>query len=303
MTRSEALELFQRKLELPGESLETLKLLEELEFMPLAIVQAAAYIIHRAPRCSVSQYLEMFRKSDREATRLLDYEAGHLYRDWEAKNSILVTWQISFDHIRQMRQSATDLLSLMCFFDRQGIPEDLLQVRYENKNDGSNSDIAVNEFSDEDEDSTSTSDRDYDFEDDITILRQYSFISVGGDITLFTMHRLVQLTVRTWLNTHGQLEQWKNSFINTLCYAFPTGEFENWERCRSLFPHVKSAVSQRPQSQDSLRIWATLLYRGAWYAQEAAISQNHEIWHPSLESYECPYLVKRGKKLSIALRC
>jgi hypothetical protein len=60
--------------------------------MPLAIIQAAGYIIHRAPRCSVSRYLEILRQSDREATKLLDYEAGHLYRDWEAKNSILVTW-------------------------------------------------------------------------------------------------------------------------------------------------------------------------------------------------------------------
>jgi hypothetical protein len=38
MARSEALELLQRKLDLPRESQEALKLVEELEFMPLAIV-------------------------------------------------------------------------------------------------------------------------------------------------------------------------------------------------------------------------------------------------------------------------
>ena len=38
-----------------------------LEFMPLAIVQAAAYIRERAPRCSVRQYLEMFHKSDKKS--------------------------------------------------------------------------------------------------------------------------------------------------------------------------------------------------------------------------------------------
>ena len=118
MEMSEALELLQRKLEQPGESQESQQLVEELEFMPLAIVQAASYIRNRAPRCLVSQYLRDFQKSDREATKLLKTEAGHLFRDWEAKNLILVTWQISFDYIRQAKPSAADLLSLMSFFDR-----------------------------------------------------------------------------------------------------------------------------------------------------------------------------------------
>ncbi|KAJ6174546.1 hypothetical protein N7485_005283 [Penicillium canescens] len=129
MEKSEALELLQRKLEQPGESQESRQLVNALESMPLAIVQAASYIRNRAPRSSVSQYLKDFLGSDREATKLLKKEAGHLYRDWEAKNSILVTWQISFDHIRQTKPSAAQLLSLISFFDRQGIPEKLIRHR------------------------------------------------------------------------------------------------------------------------------------------------------------------------------
>src|SRR6202034_1601882 len=93
----------------------------------LAIVQAAAYIFQRAPRCSVRQYIEQFQRNDKGKTTLLNHEGGHLRRDREAKNSIIITWQISFDHIRQTRPSAADLLSLMSFFDRQGIPEALLR--------------------------------------------------------------------------------------------------------------------------------------------------------------------------------
>jgi hypothetical protein len=131
MERSEALELLQIKLEQPGESLESQQLINALEFMPLAIVQAASYIRNRAPRYSVPQYLRDFQGSDREATRLLKKEAGHPYRDWEAKNSILVTWQISFDYIRQTKPSAAELLFLMSFFDRQGIPENLIRHQHE----------------------------------------------------------------------------------------------------------------------------------------------------------------------------
>lgn len=104
-----------------------MKLTETLEFMPLAIVQAAAYIRHPASRCFVAQYLEDFQSSDSQKLKLLDYDVGNIHRDMDAKNSILVTWSLSFEHIRQTQPSAADLLSLMSLFDRQGIPEAVLQ--------------------------------------------------------------------------------------------------------------------------------------------------------------------------------
>jgi hypothetical protein len=266
--KTEAVELLQRKVGLTAETPEMLLLAKELEFMPLAIIQAAGYIVNRAPRCSVSRYLELFRKSDRGATKLLDYEAGHLYRDCEAKNSILVTWQISFDHIRRTRPLAADLLSLMSFFDRQGVSDDLLRDQYKIKPDDSNSEKIELEHSDDDTDSTSGSETDYNFEDHITTLRDFSFISINKD-NVFTMHRLVQLTVRVWLKTKEKLERWKEQFITILWQGFPTGKYEDWAQCQPLFPHVKSAISQRPESQDSLGKWAKLLYKGAWYAQES----------------------------------
>ncbi|KAJ5335664.1 uncharacterized protein N7506_005600 [Penicillium brevicompactum] len=272
MSKAEGLNLLQKKLDIPGMREGMVQLVEALEFMPLAIVQAASYIAHRSPRCSVSQYLKKLQESDGEAVRLLNKEAGLHYRDWEAKNSILLTWQISFDHIRGVRSSAADLLSLMSFFDRQGIPESILRAQQRREMRKYLCAETIEDSSgEEDERSVSDLDADETFEDDITTLRDYSLISVGVYSTVFTMHRLVQLTVRTWLETHGQLEHWKEKFIKNLCYEFPTGEYENWVRCRSLFPHVKSALSQRPESTDSLRQWATLLYKGAWYAQASGM--------------------------------
>ena len=263
MEKSEALELLQRKLEQSGESEESQLLVNELDFMPLAIVQAASYIRNRAPRYSVSQYLGDFQKSDRKATKLLKTEAGHLYRDWEAKNSILVAWQISFDYLRQIKPSAVELLSLMSFFDRQGIPDSL--VRHQPKANYISSSELLSEAGDGE---TSESDLGPDFEDDVATLRNYSFISVSENSDFFTMHRLVQLTTRAWLKSHGQIDKWNDKFISILFDKFPTSEYENWERCRPLFPHVKSAMSQRPASLQCLQKWATLLFRGAWYASE-----------------------------------
>ncbi|KAJ5335691.1 Tetratricopeptide-like helical [Penicillium brevicompactum] len=185
--------------------------------MPLAIVQAASYIRNRAPRSLVSQYLKDFLESDRKATRLLKKET--------AKNSILVTWQISFDYICQTKPSAAQLLSLMSFFDRQGIPENLVQHQPKT-NYISSSELPSNSSNGE----TSKSDSGPDFEDDVATLRDYSFIFVIANSSLFTMHQL------------------KGEFISTLCDEFPTGQYENWERYRPLFPHVKSAMSQKPAS-------------------------------------------------------
>jgi tetratricopeptide (TPR) repeat protein len=270
MEKTEALALLQNKLDPYSESEGIMELVEALEFMPLAIVQAASYITHRSPRCSVLQYLEKIQRSDRDAVRLLNYEASLLYRDWEAKNSILLTWQISFDYIRRERPSAAGLLSLMSFFDRQGIPESILRAQQEQQSkEGLYQDMTEDSSSEEDADCVSNSDADHHFEDDIITLFDYSFISMGEHITVLTMHRLVQLTIRVWLKTHGQFDHWKEIFISKLRYAFPISKYEDWETCRSLFPHVRSAHSHRPKSRESREKWATLLYRGALYASES----------------------------------
>ncbi|CAG8279392.1 unnamed protein product [Penicillium olsonii] len=200
MNKDEAVDLMRNKMDPAPEKEDLIQLVEELDFMPLAMMQAASYITHRSPRCSPSQYLAKLRESDHRAIELLSDEGHGMYRDYEAKNSIIRTWQISFDHILQSRHTAADLLSLMSFFDRQGIPEDLLHVR------------AVEKKHQDVDDSSQCID---DFESDIATLRDYSFIASDGK-KAFTMHRLVQLTVRTWLKTYGREEQWKESFVRNL---------------------------------------------------------------------------------------
>lgn len=91
MNEVQASVLFRRKLGENEDRVGIEELTAALEYMPLAIVQAAAYIAQKAPRCSVQQYLAEFRRSDRKRTTLLDSEAGQLRRDYEAKNSIIIT--------------------------------------------------------------------------------------------------------------------------------------------------------------------------------------------------------------------
>jgi tetratricopeptide (TPR) repeat protein len=269
MDEGHAVALFDKKLGIQSDRKDIAELAAALEYMPLAIVQAAAYISQRAPRCTVPQYMEKFHKSDQRKTSLLDHEAGHLRRDRDAKNSIIITWQISFDHICETRRSAADLLSLMSFFDRQGIPEALVRNQSEHKSGrGSGSRKAEGGDGGESDDEETASDwsGDEEFENDVLILRNYSFISVNVDVTTFEMHGLVQLAMRKWLEAYGQLERWKQQYIKNLCSEYPTGEYENWVKCQALFPHARTALAQQPEGDRSLSEWALILYRAAGYA-------------------------------------
>uniref|UniRef100_A0A093Y283 O-acetylhomoserine (Thiol)-lyase n=1 Tax=Talaromyces marneffei PM1 TaxID=1077442 RepID=A0A093Y283_TALMA len=257
MDNAHAQALFEKKLGKQDGSQDIMELAATLNFIPLAIVQAAAYISDPDRDCSVRHYLDEFQKNDRKKIRLLGREESQFRRDWEAKNSVLTTWQISFDSIRQSRQSAADLLSLMSFFDRQGIPEALLRNRIERD--------VKETYSDDENDRASQSSVTDEFNDDILKLRRYSLISINVDRTTFNMHSLVQLATRRWLEANGELEKWKCQYIQNLNAEFPNGEYENWEQCQILFPHAKSAARQQPQGRDASIEWASVLYKAAWY--------------------------------------
>ena len=230
-----------------------------LDFIPLAITQAAAYIRQREPRCSLQMYTGRFHRNDQSKASLLEYDAGDLRRDLRVSNSVIITWQISFDHIRQTRPSAANLLSLMSFFDRQGIPALLLRPDSETTvSDGTSNNGGS--------DAESECNIDNEFEDDIVVLKNFSLVTINVDGDMFEMHSLVQLSTRKWLEENGQLEIWKQDYVARLCRAYPPGNYENWKSCQSLFAHANAAVEQKPTGQKSVTEWALLLYNAGWYS-------------------------------------
>ncbi|KAL9616340.1 MAG: hypothetical protein Q9160_008783 [Pyrenula sp. 1 TL-2023] len=276
---SEGVMLLEKKL---GESInksQVEQLAVALELIPLALVQAAVYISQRAPRSSVEQYLKQYQKSDRSKSSLLNCEGGQLRRDHEARNSIITTWEISFNCIREIRPSAANLLSLMSFFDPQGILDLLLHVKADGKNERHRQGIRTlqddfraeedkeeEEEEEEEEEGQSDLNEDNEFEEDVKTLRDYALIDINSDGVTFKMHALVQFATRKWLEIRKELEEWKGQFVQSLYRAFPqTGEHENWHECQILFPHVKSAARQRPAMKEPLEEWASLLHKAAWY--------------------------------------
>ncbi|KAH6667983.1 hypothetical protein B0J14DRAFT_519380 [Halenospora varia] len=245
MDEAHAIALLEKKLGGHLDNADATKLVQALDCMPLAITQAAAYISQKAPRINISKYLHDFRGSDKNRASLLQKDIGDIHRDSTASNSIIVTWQISFEHIRKERPSAARLLSLMSLFDRQGIPEALLLQNYQD-----DSDIEAN------------------FEEDLSTLTSYSLVTMNFKGDEFEMHRLVQFSTKKWLELYDELENWKEKYIDIMENAFPVGRYENRTICGKLFPHAQTVLLFSPTNETYLEQWALILFKAAWYCSE-----------------------------------
>ncbi|KAH7111546.1 hypothetical protein EDB81DRAFT_355668 [Dactylonectria macrodidyma] len=247
MDDAQALQLFRNKLQGDFDKNAAGDLLRALDYIPLAVTQAAAYINRRAPRISVKTYLEAFRKSDKKKGSLLMSDKGDVRRDEAVSNSVVTTWQVTFEQIRRERPSAANLLSFMSFFNPQGIPEFVLH--------NYNGDLEDNVDRDEDSD---------EFEDDLDVLRGYSLVSVTATRDVCEMHSLVQFCTRAWLSVVDDAERWRQVFLWAMSRHFPRGAFETWPTCQMLLPHIESIVEEEPPEKDLVQ-WAYLLTNCARY--------------------------------------
>jgi tetratricopeptide (TPR) repeat protein len=253
----EALTLLQKKFTFAVKGHEANALCSSLDYMPLALTQAAAFI-NRTPRMSIPKYL---REIYHDRARLLDEDLVDIRRDEGVSNSILTTWQISFDQIRERSPAAARLLSLMSLFDRHSIPEWLLRSKYGGcRNENSC------------------------FEDDVDTLTGYSFIKPSADGSSFDMHGLVQSSTKRWLEQQSELLYWKEIFVSLMDKSYPVGRSENLPVCQALLPHAQAALNNVPRDEDALEEWASLSFKLAWYVGD--MGDYSEAYKLALDSYD-----------------
>ncbi|KAF2193987.1 TPR-like protein, partial [Zopfia rhizophila CBS 207.26] len=247
MDESQALHLFQNKVQNASNEEGAADLLRALDYIPLAITQAAAFI-NRRGRMTATGYLGEFRKNDRKKESLLNWDSGDLRRDESASNSVVTTWQMSFERIRQERPSAADLLSLMSFFNPQGIPESTLRKRPTIGGD---------------------EDTDDEFNGDLDTLLAFSLVTVTADSGVCELHALVQFCTHVWLSSFGEMERWRLEFLELMAREFPTGEHKNWTTCKQLLPHIGSLYRSEVAGNKSVEKWCQVLTNAAWYTSES----------------------------------
>jgi tetratricopeptide (TPR) repeat protein len=190
------------------------ELLKRLTYLPLAIVQAAAYI--NANSVLVADYLSLLGQSDDVVVDLLSEHFEDEGRYAEAKNPIATTWLISFEHIRRTDPLAAKYLSFMACLEPKSIPQSLLPQAKSPKK----------------------------MLDAVGTLSAYSFVTRRPDGKSYDMHRLVHLASRNWLAKERRLEHWKRNVLGRLACVFPNEDPQNRELWRNYSPHARYVLEQ-----------------------------------------------------------
>lgn len=215
-----------------------------LEHLPLALIQAAAFI--QENRITVREYLGLLDKSDQHVTDLLGEHFETVGRDREALRSIAETWVVSFEQIQRQDKLAAELLSLMSLFDRQSIPLKFLTIYCEEQEDEQRGgDLQLTKA--------------------LGLLKAFSFITADNGNN-FDMHRLVQLVTREWLANKEKTDLFAEQALLVVSKAYPYGEYETRAVCREYLPHADAVLrSEGTGSRDAKLARAELLHRVAGY--------------------------------------
>jgi hypothetical protein len=235
-----------------------------LEHLPLALVQSAAFIQERS--MTVAGYLHLLDQSDSTLVELLSEPFEAVGRDSSIPNAVTATWMVSFKQIREQYPSASDLLSLMSFFDRQGIPKAFLSHW-----------IALKDGQDCVPRRGGRAMGILELEKALGVLKGFSFASEGTTDENLNMHRLVQLVVRKWLIWQGTTGAWAGQALSTVSELYPPGSYANWKVCEDYLPHAYVVLSHKDSSSPAEAIARGsllhntalfMLYRGQWNKAE-----------------------------------
>src|SRR5437764_5961865 len=199
--------LLVRKDLLRDQSLVT-ELLTELDYLPLAISQATAYI--NSTRSTIVEYLGLYKNTEQDAFAVMSREFRDNTRYKTSANAIAKIWIISFNQILEHDLLAANLLGFMSCIEWKAIPHSLLPVA-------------------QPEAQTASA---------IGTLCSYSFLARRDNERKYDMHRLVHLATRIWLLQNGRDVATKQEALQHLSQVFPSDDYSNREVWCEYLPHA-----------------------------------------------------------------
>jgi hypothetical protein len=104
-----------------------------------------------------------------------------------------------------------------------------------------------------------------DFEDALAPLLSFSCVQAEIGKQSFGMHRLVQLSMKTWLETNRQLSRWIKGSIMVMNSAFPSGDYETWTDCQAFLPHSREVMNHIAGDEEDVLNQAKVGLRVVWY--------------------------------------
>ena len=257
LSSQEAMELLQLKVKEAIGSFDKYsaeRLLDVLGCSPLAITQAAAFIVRN--RMTIQYYLADLERDKQNLSDYLSEELQDPRRPLGPPNSVFRTWKLSFDQIEAHEPQTVSLLSLMAMLSPQRMSIKLLRQAAKT---------------------------DMHFWTAIGTLNGFSLINqeIGGET--YAIHPLVQASVHFWLEQRSQKADYEGRALRLLAKEFPIGEYEHKETCESLLAHAQAVLRHNCIAENDMIERAQLLYNVAYFhkVQGRYISAHQTI----LESY------------------
>jgi tetratricopeptide (TPR) repeat protein len=231
------------------------RLLEEVKYLPLAIVAAAAFM--RENDVSIIEYLELYTQSKQTQSELMGSEFYDFRRGAEVPEAVLTTYFMPFQRLQRQSPLATDFLRLIAFFDSNGIPKQLL---LESKLPGTESPVQ--------------------FTKAVGSLLSLGLMSKSADGSMYHVHQLVHLSIEAFFpDEDGTWRSRAMEILLKLFHLFPNQEKAldkwNWESCATYSPHVQAALEKMsPEAPSPTE--RMLLVRLATYLEAAGRSRDAE---------------------------
>ena len=215
MDDKESRELLQRSLQnkqLINDNSGTTKLLELLVNLPLAIMQAAAYL--NAKGSTIAEYLRIYKESSDNTIKLLSKDFEDIRRYPGMKNPVATTWLISFQQIQDRDPLAADYMAFISCIKEQDIPQELLPPASEfNKTEA------------------------------LGTLKAFGFIKERVSGTSYDMHRLVHTAMQNWLKQENKWRSWNQKALQQMNVIFPWPRHENRAVWIKYLPHAQTIIT------------------------------------------------------------
>lgn len=222
------------------------ELLSELDRLPLAVSQAAAYM--RRTSTPIHEYLLRLRTRMERWAILHETEFDRHRRRW-VPNSVLHTWDISIEHIRQENQLAGDILYSLAFVDNQNIPLELISKAAELTGKRTRTEEGTGISS-----TCGMGHGENRRKDDILaatlLLQNFSFLHLRKSDErnkAYEMHRLVQEATQYRLSQEIRRKDeahYSEVALRALMDLFPGSRREVWEECEMYLEHAKRAADR-----------------------------------------------------------
>ena len=235
------------------------RIVEEMDGLPLALVQAGAYIVETA--CRLEDYLDLYKTHHKE----LLARPSRLMLDYS--ETVATTWSLSFQQIEQKSPAAADLLRLCAFLAPDAIPEELLmQGMTEPGAD------PVYEAGDP-----------FKLNEALGVLLRYSLVRREENTHVLSIHRLVQAVLKDNMDQETQ-RIWAERTVQAVNAVFPEVSSGIGEKQRYFLqyylPHIQVCavlISQyHLHSQESSHLLyqaGAFLYAHGFYHQSQTFHQ------------------------------